>query len=264
MAKKRLFSKKALNNLSSPEDLDKAMVISSSSTWIALLASIAFIITVIVWGFVGEIPDTVYAQGIIVDKSGKIDITPPGPGKIVSVAIQNGDKVKKNQIIATISQTDLQIQLDEYKSSLALLKKNNSGLLDLAKSILDNKIVNLDKRKKQLDRESQEKIHIYKSKASIYKKMLSAKESGAFSAVSISKQEEEASAAKADIDNLKQQVNEIETTKSNHLLGYEKYKKRLDTEVNNLDVKIDSIRQESAAYVDSPLSTAKTPYGRDK
>ncbi len=250
MAEKRLFSKKALDNLSSPEELDKVLVISSSSTWIALLASIAFIITVIVWGFVGKIPDTVYAQGIIIDKSGKMDITPPGSGKIVSIAVQNGDKVKKNQVIATISQTDLKIQLDEHNRNLALLKKNNSGLLDLAKPILDSQITNLNKKKKQLNRELQEKTHIYKNKNALYQKMLSKKDSGAFSTALINKEEEEASAAKADIDNIKQQISEIATTKSNQLLGYEKYKKKLDLEISKLVAKIDSIQQESSANSD--------------
>ncbi len=103
MAEKRLFSKKALKNLSSPEELDKVVVISSSSTWIALLASLAFIITVVVWGFMGEIPDTVYAQGIIIDRSGKIDITPLGAGKIISLEVQGGDHVKKGQVTVFLS-----------------------------------------------------------------------------------------------------------------------------------------------------------------
>ncbi len=243
MVEKRLFSKKALKNLSSPEELDKVLVISSSSTWMALLAFLAFIITVVAWGFMGKIPDTVYAQGIIIDRFGKIDITPLGAGKVISLEVQDGDHVKKGQVIATISQTGLKIQLDEYNKNLALLKNNNIDLLESAKTLLDNQIVNLDKKRKQLDRELQEGIQIYNRVYAIYRKMVSAKESGAISAVLMNQKEKEVAAAKVNIDSYKQQISEIETSKSNHLLGYEKYQKKLDLEEKNLSVKISAIQQ---------------------
>ena len=61
-----IFRKAALERLSSPEQLDKAITVSKPVSWIALLGLTVVVAAVVVWAVFGSLPDAVAAQGIAV------------------------------------------------------------------------------------------------------------------------------------------------------------------------------------------------------
>ncbi|MCP3871222.1 MAG: NHLP bacteriocin system secretion protein, partial [Gammaproteobacteria bacterium] len=53
---KAMFRKKALKKLSSPEQLDELLKVTTPHGWLALLALCAIVITIVLWGIFGRIP----------------------------------------------------------------------------------------------------------------------------------------------------------------------------------------------------------------
>lgn len=61
----QLYRKSALEKISSPEQLDKALTVISPLSWIALAAVTVMIVVTIIWSVVGTIPMTVAALGVV-------------------------------------------------------------------------------------------------------------------------------------------------------------------------------------------------------
>lgn len=73
MADHSLFRKKSLDKLSSPEELDRLIVVSRSGLWLSLLAAIMLIVTGILWGWFGRVDDQIVAEGIVSNNVDKDD-----------------------------------------------------------------------------------------------------------------------------------------------------------------------------------------------
>ena len=65
-----LFRKEALDRLSSPEDLNKSLTITSPLSWLTLAGISLILVVCLVWSFVGRIPETVTLNGKIVSVTG--------------------------------------------------------------------------------------------------------------------------------------------------------------------------------------------------
>lgn len=61
-----IYRKKAIDRLSSPEQLDKMIPITKPTTWLAMLGIGLIAISVITWAMCGEIVETYTMQGIVV------------------------------------------------------------------------------------------------------------------------------------------------------------------------------------------------------
>ena len=60
-----LYRKSALERISSPEQLDKALKVTSPMSWLALLAVTLIVVVTVIWSIVGTIPVTVTTSGVI-------------------------------------------------------------------------------------------------------------------------------------------------------------------------------------------------------
>lgn len=61
----QLFRKSSIERLSSPEQLDKAIVVTSPMSWTVLIGIAIIIICFTVWAFCGTMPTTLKAKGVI-------------------------------------------------------------------------------------------------------------------------------------------------------------------------------------------------------
>ena len=68
----RLFRKAALDRLSSPEDLDRLVSISSPRAWIALFGIGLLLAVAVAWSVFGTIPTRVKGQGILINSGGRL------------------------------------------------------------------------------------------------------------------------------------------------------------------------------------------------
>lgn len=117
-----LFRQKALDKLSSPEQLDQLITVTTPRSWFALIAVGAILFTAALWGIFGSIPTKVYGQGIVTKSYGVYNIIPAGSGPITDIRVSAGDQVKKGDVVARIDQPRLVEQINDLKAQLENLK----------------------------------------------------------------------------------------------------------------------------------------------
>ena len=98
------FRDAALEKLSSPDQLDDLMVVTTRRGWLALIGALAVIGAALVWGFLGSAPDNVYGTGILLHEGGFLGVEAQGTGIIDELLVDIGDDVAVGQLIAHIAQ----------------------------------------------------------------------------------------------------------------------------------------------------------------
>ncbi len=97
-----IFRKKALDTLSSPEQLDQLMQVTTLRGWVALLGLGILLVAGITYAFLGNIPSTITEQGVLLNRGGVRGIVVPVAGELIDVSVQVGDDVKAGQIVAVL------------------------------------------------------------------------------------------------------------------------------------------------------------------
>ena len=101
--KKDVYRKAALERLATVDQLDKVMKITSPLSWLALFGITLIILTVLIWSFVGELPSTVTANGMIVSSSTATNtLIANGDGTVV-FRVKEGQRVNSGDVIAEIT-----------------------------------------------------------------------------------------------------------------------------------------------------------------
>jgi HlyD family secretion protein len=130
-ASERIFRKVALERLSSPEQLDQLVPLTSPIGWTAVLAIAVLLGAAIGWSVFGVLPTSVNGAGILVSRGGHVfDAMAPFSGTLIDVA-EIGTVVKKGDRLAALDDTELQQNLrhaeevvKEKQADLASLTKN--------------------------------------------------------------------------------------------------------------------------------------------
>ncbi len=89
----QIYRKTALDKISSPEQLDKSLKITSPLSWLVLIGLTLIVVVVIIWSIVGRIPETITTQGILVEPNGVCSIFAKESGTVVEVSVDSGDSV---------------------------------------------------------------------------------------------------------------------------------------------------------------------------
>ena len=85
-----IFRKTALERLSSPDQLDSMLKITSPMSWVGIGAAAALAAAVVVWSFTGSIPDTVSAPGFIVYSYNTNTLYSTASGTVKDVLVDPG------------------------------------------------------------------------------------------------------------------------------------------------------------------------------
>ncbi len=117
-----IFRKSSLKRLSSPEQLDIMVKITSPLGWLSMLSIGFLIIIAILWGVYGSIPTKVKGMGILM-RSSIFSINAENSGKIEDIYVAPGSIVQEGEIIGRISQPDIINQIKIKKNNLAQLKQ---------------------------------------------------------------------------------------------------------------------------------------------
>lgn len=89
----QVYRKSALDKMSSPEQLDKTLKITSPASWPVLIGITLIIAVVVVWSIIGTIPVTVSAAGIISSPVGTNAVYTGDTGKVVAVLVREGSEL---------------------------------------------------------------------------------------------------------------------------------------------------------------------------
>lgn len=96
-----LYRKSSLERMSNFEQLDRALKVTSPMSWIALLGITLIIVVSVIWSFVGTIPETVTAKGIVSSVVGSNSIYTEDAGTVVSLKVRSGDEVHLGDAVMT-------------------------------------------------------------------------------------------------------------------------------------------------------------------
>ena len=88
-----LYRKSALERISSPEQLDQALTVTSPMSWLALAAATFLVVAVVIWSCVGKLPITVGTSGIIASPVSTNAVYSAESGTAVSVLVYPGSEI---------------------------------------------------------------------------------------------------------------------------------------------------------------------------
>lgn len=97
-----LYRKKSIDKLSNPEQLDRAIIISSPISWLALIGIALIIIATVIWSVKGKLVTTADINGVIVSSDNTCAIHSDMSGTVSKISKKVGDKVKVGEEIARI------------------------------------------------------------------------------------------------------------------------------------------------------------------
>ncbi|MBW7456649.1 NHLP bacteriocin system secretion protein [Paenibacillus sepulcri] len=113
-----VFRKVSIERLSSPEQLDTLMKVTSPKGWLALSALGLLLVSAIVWGFYGTLNTKMQAQGVLIRPGGLQNIYSSSSGPITDIRVVENDYVHKGDVIARIEQPAMVQQLEQLAESL--------------------------------------------------------------------------------------------------------------------------------------------------
>ncbi len=96
----QLYRKSALEKISSPEQLDKALTVTSTMSWIALAAITLILVVTIIWSIVGTIPVTVTTNGIVASPVSTNAVYTPESCTVNSVLVYAGSELRIGDPVA--------------------------------------------------------------------------------------------------------------------------------------------------------------------
>ena len=114
-----IFRNSALERLSSPDQLDRLVTVTSPIGWAALAALGLLLAAIVGWGVLGHIPTRLEGAGILVSRGGQVyDAMAPAGGTLAQVA-PIGTHVDKGDVVATLDDTEGGQDLQHARSVLA-------------------------------------------------------------------------------------------------------------------------------------------------
>ena len=124
-----LFRKVALARMSSPEQLDQLLHVTTSRGWFALIGLVALVGVTVLWGFLGQVTTKVSGQGVLIRSGGVQSVAPMGSGRVLEVRVRVGQYVSSGQVIGTIAQPALEERIRLAKGKLSDVQKQKTELV---------------------------------------------------------------------------------------------------------------------------------------
>ena len=109
---KQIYRKALLERMSSPDQLDKMIVITSPSFWLALLGGAAIVVVALVWSVFGRLPIKTEATGLFVPDQGTFYLAANTSGIVSSLQVEIGDYVEQGDVVMILSDEDVQQELN--------------------------------------------------------------------------------------------------------------------------------------------------------
>src|SRR5262245_27716243 len=127
----KIFQQKALEHLSTPEQLDQLLQVVNRKSWIPIATLGGLVLITFLWSVTGQIPVTVEGVGLLVHPRQIVSFQLPASGQVVELNFKVGDFVRKGQTLGRINQPSLQQSLNQERVRLGELRERNSRILPL-------------------------------------------------------------------------------------------------------------------------------------
>lgn len=125
-----IFRKVALDRLSSPEQLDQMMQVTTPRGWLGLATLGALVVVAGIWSVAGSIPERVQGQGILLRSGGIFAVEAISDGSVTDLAVRVGDVVTEGQVVARLAQPDLADRIRQARARVAEQELEYSRVAD--------------------------------------------------------------------------------------------------------------------------------------
>ena len=116
------FRKKSLEKLSSPEELDTLLTITSPGSWAALITIGFCLAAATAWGIWGRVPSTLSGSGILLNPKGIFSIQTETPGVVRTIKAALGQTVEKGETLVILNYPEQEEDVTVAKNELAALQ----------------------------------------------------------------------------------------------------------------------------------------------
>ncbi len=118
-----LFRKTSLEKLSSPEQLDKMIVITPPSLWLAISGAGIIIASALTWSALGKLPVNMEASGIYISGKGVYTVHSETAGIVESIEVSEGGVIKKGDVIGYLDSKEVEKKIEDYEKRIEDVKK---------------------------------------------------------------------------------------------------------------------------------------------
>jgi len=122
-----MFREEALNQLSSPEQLDELLRVTSRRSWLPVATLGGALALALLWGVFGQIPIAVDGDAILIYPRRVVSFQSPASGQIISLDMQVGDFVRKGDVVGIINQPEIAQRLEQERRRLSELSVRNDA-----------------------------------------------------------------------------------------------------------------------------------------
>ena len=127
--KKKIFREVALTRLSSPDQLDQLMQVSTARHWIAALAVAGGLLVAMLWGWFGSISTEVSGQAVLLRTGGLENVVVTSASRVADISVDPGEEVQQGQPVARLTQPDLLESLNTKRAKKIDLESQRSQLV---------------------------------------------------------------------------------------------------------------------------------------
>ncbi|APO43947.1 MULTISPECIES: NHLP bacteriocin system secretion protein [Paenibacillus] len=123
---KQVFRKVALERLSSPEQLDNLVRVTSPRGWLMLIGAGLILAAALYWGIFGTMTTRAEGQGVLIRPGGLKTVHTSSEGAISDIAVVENDTVQQGEVIGRIEQPALLDQIRQTKLAITNLQSASS------------------------------------------------------------------------------------------------------------------------------------------
>jgi HlyD family secretion protein len=109
----RIFRPAALARLSSPEQLDQLMRLTTPTGWLALGSCCLLLGIAVVWGIWGSIQINISGRGILIKQGGVFVATAFGDGRVKDILVKEEQQVATNQLLVRLQVPELELKIKQ-------------------------------------------------------------------------------------------------------------------------------------------------------
>ncbi len=149
--KRKIFREVALDRLSSPEQLDQLMQVTTPRGWIALASFGLLVVAALAWGVLGSVPERIQGQGILVHSGGVLEVESPSAGRISDLAVRVGDVIAEGQVVARLAQQELTDRIRQARARIAELERKAASLAEFGERDLALQARHIAERRANLE-----------------------------------------------------------------------------------------------------------------
>lgn len=108
---REIFRSAAMAKLSSPDQLDALLYVTTPRYWGALLGMLVLLAAAVVWGFTGRLSNKAEGKGAAVRAGNLMNVSSLTAGQVTDLYVKVGDLVQAGQVVALVGQPELRERL---------------------------------------------------------------------------------------------------------------------------------------------------------